>query len=65
MFRKLREDGVGATTKHAAVVSPEEEELLWSTKTIGDHDPLSIAEGSVLLYRQGVLPPWRGGTKVA
>ena len=37
VFKALRDDGVGATIKHAAVISADEEELLWSMGTIGEH----------------------------
>ena len=41
-FRKLRESGVGALVKHAPIITVEEENLLWETKTFGDHDPLAL-----------------------
>ena len=41
-FRNLREAGVGASVKHVAIVSEEEEDLLWESKVIGDHDPLAL-----------------------
>ena len=42
VFRKLREQGVGASIKHAPVITPEEEDLLWSTGIMGDHNPLAL-----------------------
>ena len=41
-YRELREGGVGAVVKHAAVVSPDEEQTLWDSKVVGDHDPLAL-----------------------
>ena len=49
VFKNLRDDGVGATVKHASVISPDEEELLWSTGTIGEHSPLAL-QRAVFFY---------------
>ena len=49
VFKNLRDDGVGATVKHAPVISPDEEELLWSTGTIGEHTPLAL-QRAVFFY---------------
>ena len=49
VFKALRDDGVGATIKHAAVISADEEELLWSTGTIGEHTPLAL-QRAVFFY---------------
>ena len=59
VFRKLREQGVGASIKHASVVRPEEEELLWSTGTIGDHSPLALQRA--VFYYCGKVFCLRGG----
>ena len=40
--RELREVGVGAVVKHASVISAEEENALWESKVIGDHNPLAL-----------------------
>ena len=37
--RKLRVQGVGANVKHAQVVTPEEEDQLWNSGTIGIFNP--------------------------
>lgn len=58
MFRKLREDGVGATIKYAAVVSPDKKEL-WSTKIIGDHNPVALQK-AVYYYISKVVCLHRG-----
>ena len=39
---KLLCEGVGAAVKHAFVVTPEEEKMLWDKKVIGDHSPLAL-----------------------
>ncbi len=41
-YRELREKGIGAVVKHASIVSADEEDALWSTNVIGDHDPLAL-----------------------
>ena len=41
-YRELRKAGVGAVVKHAAVVSPDEEQALWDSKVVDDHDPLAL-----------------------
>lgn len=48
-YRELREAGVGAVVKHAAVVSSEEEDALWVSKVIGDHAPLAL-QRAVFFY---------------
>ena len=42
VFCKLREDGVGAVVKHAAVVTPKEEDLFWTSGVIGTSWPLTL-----------------------
>ncbi len=41
-YRELCELGVGTVVKHTAVVTPDEENALWESKVIGDHDPLAL-----------------------
>ena len=48
-FRELREKGVGAEVKHASVVLPEEEDMLWASKVIGNHCPLAL-QRAVFFY---------------
>ena len=48
-YRELREGGVGAVVKHAAVVLSDEEQALWGLKVIGDHDPLAL-QRAVFFY---------------
>ena len=48
-YRELHEGGVGAVVKHAAVVSPDEEQALWDSKVVGDHDPLAL-QRAVFFY---------------
>ncbi len=46
-YRELREEGVGAVVKHAPVVVPDEEDRLWQSKVIGDHNPLALQSVSL------------------
>ena len=48
-FRQLRGEGVGAQVIHAPVVTPEEEDMLWGSKVIGDHTPLAL-QRAVFFY---------------
>lgn len=64
-FYSLWEDGVSAVVKHAAVVMAEEEDILWHSNTIGDHDPLAL-QRAFFLSRQNVLSPrWAGAVAVS
>ena len=47
--RKLREEGVGADVKHAAIFTPEEEEKLWNTGSIGIQSPKALVR-AVFFY---------------
>ena len=58
-YRELRESGVGAVVKHAAVVTPEEEDALWALKVLGDHDPLALQR--VVFFYVGKTFCLRGG----
>ena len=42
LFRKLRQEGVGAVVKHAGVFTAEKENLLWEHGVLGTHNPLSL-----------------------
>ena len=61
-YRELREGGVGAVVglKHAAVVSPDEEQALWDSKVVGDHDPLAL-QRAVVFFNVGKTFCLRGG----
>ena len=49
VFKNSRDDGVNATVNHASVISPDEEELLWSTGTIREYSPLAL-QRAVFFY---------------
>ena len=57
--RELREKGVGALVKHAAVITPDEEERFWETKVLGVHSPVALQRavffyvGKVFCLRRG------------
>lgn len=48
-YRELREAGIGADVKHASVVTPDEEDILWKTRTLGDHNPVAL-QRAVFFY---------------
>ena len=41
-YCELCESGVGTVVKHAVVVTLHEEDILWASKVIEDHDPLAL-----------------------
>lgn len=47
--RELRQEGVGAVVKHAAVFTPAEENALWERKVIGDHNAVAL-QRAVFFY---------------
>ena len=47
-YRELRTEGVGAVVKHAAIVTPEEENQLWDSKVLGVHSPLALVSAVFL-----------------
>ena len=47
--RELRQEGVRANVKHAAVFSPAEENALWDLKVISDHAPVAL-QRAVFFY---------------
>ena len=58
-YHQLRIDGIGAFVKHAMIVTPEEENMLWETKVIGDHSPLALLRA--VFYYIGKCYCIRGG----
>ena len=54
-FRELRKTGIGGFVKHVPIVTPEEEDRLWSSQIMGVHSPFSTAESSVLLCWKNFL----------
>ena len=56
--RKLREDRVGASIRHAEVITSEEDSQLWSKGVLGVHSPTALLHsvflnGKVLCLRGG------------
>ena len=47
--RQLRKDGVGTSVKHAAIVTPEKENLLLEKGVIGIYSPKSLVR-AVFFY---------------
>ena len=58
-YRDLRQQGVGAVVKHAAVFSPEEEDQLWKSGIIGDHNPVALRRA--VFFHVGIKFCLRGG----
>ena len=57
--RQLREQGVGAKVKHAAVISYEEESALWDRGVLGVHSPKALL--NTVFYMNGKVLCLRGG----
>ena len=45
IFQTLRKEGLGAEVKQAYLITVKEEEKLWESKTLGDHNPSSFCIG--------------------
>ena len=58
-FRELREQGIGAVVKHAAIVSESEEDALWKSGVVGTDDPLALQRA--VFYYVGKVFCLRGG----
>ena len=52
MSRRLREEGVGASVKHTAVISHDEESALWESGVIGVHNPKALLNAVFFLNRK-------------
>ena len=59
MARRLRQDGVGAEVKHATLITPEEERMLWEQGVLGTDCPKSLLRA--VFYLNGVNLCLRGG----
>ena len=59
-YHELCEQGLGTVVKHAPAVTPDEEDALWRSKVIGDHDPAAL-QRAVFLRWQKFLPSKRRG----
>ena len=57
--RKLREDGVGASVKHTATISQEEEAQLWSEGVLGLSSPRALL--NAIFFLNGKTLCLRGG----
>ena len=58
-LRALRSSGIGVVRKQAAIISTDEEELLWSSGVMGTHSPESLFNAIFLL--NGKIFALRGG----
>ena len=63
-YKELRTDSVGAVVKHAPIVTSEEESMLWDSKVLGVHTPLTLVR-AVFLCWQGLLHKRRPRTAPA
>ena len=59
LARELRQEGVGAKVKHAAIITPEEEEKLWESGAIGIFSPEVLVR--CIFYYVGKVFCLRGG----
>ena len=59
IFRKLREDGIGAGSRHAPTISIEEESLLWEKGVLNDSTPRGLLRA--VFYYNGKNFILRGG----
>ena len=41
-FKELRQQGVGSESKHAEIISKEEEDMLWKSGVMGTHSPQAL-----------------------
>ena len=57
--RKLREDGVGASVKHAEITTEGEEMRLWNAGVIGTHSPSALL--NAVFFMNGKVLCLRGG----
>ena len=57
--RQLREEGVGASVKHAPVISHEEESALWDGGILGVHSPKALL--NAIFFMNGKVLCLRGG----
>ena len=57
--RRLREEGVGASVKHTAVISYDEESALWESGVIGVHNPKALL--NAVFFLNGKVLCLRGG----
>ena len=58
LFKNLRSSGIGAT-KHTESISPEEEELLWTSKVLNVDTPLGLLRA--VFFYNGKCFCLRGG----
>ena len=59
LARELRQEGVGAKVKHAPIITPEEEELLWESAAIRIYSPEVLVR--CIFYYVGKVFCLRGG----
>ena len=48
-YHELHKKVIGAIVSHAAIVCAQEEDTLWHSKVIGDHNPLALVHG-IFIY---------------
>ena len=59
LFKNLRSEGVGATSKHTQGISAEEENLLWTSGVLNDSTPLGLLRA--VFFYNGKCFCLRGG----
>ena len=58
-MKRIRSTGAGTKKNKAEPITPEEEENLWSSKTLGDHSPTSLL--NTIFYMCGLYFALRSG----
>ena len=58
-MKRIRSTGAGTKKKQVEIITPDEEEKLWSSGTLGDHSPTSLL--NTIFYMCGVYFAVRSG----
>ena len=61
VYQTLHEEGLGVEVKHASVITADDEEKLWESKTLGDYDPHVLLR--TVFFLNGRNLALRGGQK--
>ena len=48
-MKRLQAQGVGFKRRQAEIITPEEEDLLWEKKLLGDHSPKALLDTVIFI----------------